>query len=74
MIMQNQNITRKQNCVICSIVYIKTYDSYKEISEDVETRFDTSNYQLDRPLPKGKYKKVIGLMKDELKVCHQKKT
>ena len=31
--------------------------------EDVETRFDTSNYELDRPLPKGKNKKVIGLMK-----------
>ena len=31
----------------------------------VETRFDTSNYELDIPLPKEK-KKVIGLMKDEL--------
>ena len=39
---------------------------YKDIAEDVETRFDTSNYELDRPLPKGKNKKVIGLMKDEL--------
>ena len=29
-------------------------------------RFDTSNYDVDRPLPKGKNKKVIGLMKDEL--------
>ena len=26
----------------------------------------TSNYELERPLPKGKYEKVIGLMKDEL--------
>ena len=25
-----------------------------EITEDVETRFDTSNYELDRPLSKGK--------------------
>ena len=48
----------------CFIVYIKTDDFYKDIPEYVETRFDTSNYQLDRPLPKGK--KVIGLMKDEL--------
>ena len=24
------------------------------IAEDVETRFDTSNLELDRPLPKGK--------------------
>ena len=35
------------------IVYIKTDD----IAEDVETRFDTSNYKLDRPLPKEKIKK-----------------
>ena len=48
------------------IVYIKTDDIYKDIAEDVETRFDTSNYELDRPLPKTKDRKVIGLMKDEL--------
>ena len=48
------------------IVYIKTDDIYKDIAEDVETKFDTSNCELDRPLPKGKNKKVIGLMKDEL--------
>ena len=41
------------------IVYIKTNNMYKDIAEDVETRSDTSNYQLDRPLPKGKSKKVI---------------
>ena len=29
------------------IVYIKTDDIYKDIEEDVETRFDTSNYELD---------------------------
>ena len=34
------------------IVYIKTDYIYKDIAEDVETRFDTSNYELDRPLPK----------------------
>ena len=48
------------------IVYIKTDDTYKNIAEDVKTRFDTSNYELDRPLPKGKNKEVIGWMKDEL--------
>ena len=48
------------------IVYIKTNDIYKDIEEDVETRFDTSDYELDRPLPKAKNKKVIGLTKDEL--------
>ena len=46
-------------------VYIKTDDIYKDIAENVETRFDASNYELDRPSPKGKNEKVIGLMKDE---------
>ena len=48
------------------IVYTKTDDISKDITEGVETRFGTSNYELDRPLPKGKSKEVIGLMKDEL--------
>ena len=48
------------------IVYIKTDYIYKDFPEDIETRFDTSNYELDRPLPKGKNKKVIELMRDEL--------
>ena len=45
---------------------IKTEDFYKDIANDVEKRFDTSNYEVDRPLPTGKNKKVIGLMKDKL--------
>ena len=48
------------------IVYIKAGDIYKDIAEDLENRFDTSNYELDRQLLKGKNKKVIGLEKDEL--------
>ena len=48
------------------IVYIKSDGIYKDIAKDVENRFDTSNYELDRPLPKRKKKKVIGLNKDEL--------
>ena len=44
---------------------IKTEDFYKDIAYDVEKRFDTSNYEVDRPLPTGKNKKVTGLMKDE---------
>ena len=48
------------------IMHTKTGDFYKDIANDVEKRFDTSNYECDRPLPKGKNKKVIGLMKDEL--------
>ena len=46
--------------------YINADDIYEDIAEDVETRFDTSNYKLNRPLQKGKNKKVIGVMKDEL--------
>ena len=30
-------------------------------------RFDTSNYELDRSLPKGKNEKVMGLLKDDLR-------
>ena len=48
------------------IVYMESDDTYKNIAEDVKTRFDTSNYELDRTLPERKIKKVIGLMKDEL--------
>ena len=48
------------------VMNIKTEDFYKDIVDDVEKRFDTSNYEVDRPLPTGKNKKVIGLMKDEL--------
>ena len=56
-------------------MHIKTNDLYKDIANDIENRFDTSNYEVNtsetsalarRPLPTGKNKKVIGLMKDEL--------
>ena len=52
------------------IVYITTDYIYKDIAEHVDTRFDTSNYELkcnsiDRPLQKGKNKKVIELIKNE---------
>ena len=46
------------------IVHVKYI--YKGIVEDVEKRFDTSNFEIDGPLPIGKNKKVIGLMKHEL--------
>ena len=55
---------KKQNCVMW--IHIKADDVYKDIKGNVETRPDTSNYELERPLPKGKNIKVIGLMKDEL--------
>ena len=34
------------------IIHIKTEDVYKDIADDVEKTFDTSNYQ--SPLPTGK--------------------
>ena len=48
------------------IVHVKTGDIYKDIAKDVEKRFDTLNYEIERLLPKGQYETVIGLMKDEL--------
>ena len=48
------------------IMNIKTNDFYEDIANDVENRFNTSNYEVNRPLPMGKNNKVIGLMKDEL--------
>ena len=64
-------MVKRQTCVIWIqidgfIVYIKTDDIYKDTAEDVEARFDASNYELDMPFPKAKNKKVIGLIKDEL--------
>ena len=48
------------------IMNIKTNDFYKDITGDIENRFDTSNYEANRPLPTGKNKKIIDLIKDEL--------
>ena len=48
------------------IMNIKTNDFYEDIANDIENRFGTSNYEVNRPLPMGKNKKIIGLMKDEL--------
>ena len=48
------------------IAHIQIEDIYKDIAEGVESRFSTSNYEVDRPLPMGKNLKVIGLLKDEL--------
>ena len=36
------------------IVHVETDDIYKDISKYVETRTDTSNFEIDRPLPKEK--------------------
>ena len=36
------------------IFYVKTEDFYEDIADDVEKWFDTSNYEVHRPPPKGK--------------------
>ena len=48
------------------IVYIKSKAIYLDIAKNFETKFDISNYELGRLLPKSKNKRVNGLMKDEL--------
>ena len=48
------------------IVHVKTECIYRDIAEDIQTRIDTSNFELRRSLFKGKNKKAIGLMKDKL--------
>ena len=45
-----------------SLLNVKKDNIYK----DVETRFDASNFEINRPLPKAKNKKVIGIIKEEL--------
>ena len=48
------------------IMNMNAKDFYKDIARDVEERFDTSNYNVDRPLLKEKNKKVIGLRNEFL--------
>ena len=48
------------------IEHMKTKYIYADVVEENETRFDTLNYELDRPLPTRENKKAVGLMKDEL--------
>ena len=62
----------KQNGKLCYmdtdriIIDIKTEDFYEDISNNVDKRFDTSNYEIKRPLPIGRNKNVKSLMKNEL--------
>ena len=51
-----------------SLAYeIQTKDFYRDISSDVKSKFDTSNYPKDHPsgILTGVNKKVIGMFKDE---------
>ena len=62
------------NIILCHmdtdsfVIYVKTDDFCKDIRNDINKWFDKSNYSKDinRPLEKGKNKKVIGKFKDEL--------
>lgn len=47
------------------ISYVKSEEIYRDLAVDVEKRFDISNYEVSRPLPIGKNKVRIGLMKDK---------
>ena len=47
------------------IIHIKEKDIYKDISEDFEKRFNTPNYEVDRPLPIWKNQKAVRSMKDK---------
>ena len=49
------------------VIYVKADDFYKDISNDVDNWFDTSNYNKNdnKPLEIGKNKKVIGKFKDK---------
>ena len=50
------------------VIHMKTEYFFEDISDVVDGRFDTSNYDKydKRPLPIGKNKQVPGLFKDEL--------
>ena len=46
---------------------IETGDYYKDISDDVQARFNTSEFDVDHPciIPTNVNKKIIGMMKDK---------
>ena len=68
MITQNQFYGEKAKLCCMNtdrfLVYIKTKSIYVDIAKHVKTRFGASN-ELKKPLPRGKTKSVIDLMKDE---------
>ena len=70
MIILKQGIKTMQNYVIWILtalfIQIRTKDFDKNFAEyGKKKRFDTSNYEADKPLPKGMNKKVIGLLKEK---------
>lgn len=47
-------------------IQAKYEDVYADLAEYFQTKFEMSNYKVDRSLPIGKNKKMIGLLDDEL--------
>ena len=57
-----------QNCYLPTQIrwhMRRTEDFYADIKDDIESKFDTSDYSKDHPLFSTKNKKVIGTFKDE---------
>ena len=55
--MQTKHGDQAQLCyedTVSFTLHIKSEDVYLDLAEDVEMRFDISNYEVDRPLPRGK--------------------
>ena len=67
-VLLNQNLVKNQyrHWIHEKRWYLDKIRWCKDSAEDVETRFDTSNYQLDGLLLKRENKKAIGLLKVEL--------
>ena len=57
---------KAQLCYMYTDSFVVNIKTKEDISQDVNKRFDTTNYTFDRPLHTGINKKVISLMKDEL--------
>ena len=52
-ITRNKNTEKKQNYGTWIHKHINREDIYIDIPKDMETRFETLNYELKKPLPKG---------------------
>ena len=53
--------------ILAALLFILKLKIFMKLfASDVKKWLDKSNYDIDRPLPKGMNKKVIELMKDEL--------
>ena len=72
MILLNQSTKKKQNyatrILIALLLTFSLNIFFEDVNNDVERRFDTSNYDKNdkRPLKTGINKKVIEMFKDEL--------